>query len=491
MGLFDDPAVGIVQIPHNFFNHDPMQTNLSLQDALPDDQRLFFDAIMPGRDGWDCAFCCGSNSITRRAAIEAVGGGLPTGSITEDQLLTLAMLRKGFVTRYLNERLAIGLAPESLSAFFVQRARWARGGIQILFLRHGPLGPGLRLHQRLMFLPTPWITQSLSQTLAMATPAIFLWTGLMPLMGADTASVLSYQVPAILGAVGAIRLLAPGQYFPLAAITHGVLQAFRLLPTVLVTLVKPHGHAFRVTPKGAAAAGAASIDRPTIWMALGLMTATATGLLVNASFNHRLIGAEGVVPVVAFWSVVNMIVLTVVATIAITPPRLRAEERFPIREPGRVLVPTEGGILAHPATLTDLSLSGAFLQVDEGFEPGTCSEGWLAVEIAEVGRIAGRIRRVVPGPEGPRVGVQFDLPVSSRRDALIVKLFTGGIDNSTRPQDPWTITWRMILRVFRSDAVRTAPPREQVAAPPAVAALCVEEGVPARARPWESGQAAA
>ena len=135
VGFFEDPRIGIVQAPHNFFNHDPMQANLALRRTLPGDQRLFFDEIMPGRDGWDCAFCCGSNSITRRRAIEAVGNALPTVSITEDMLLTMALLRKGYVTRYLNERLAIGLAPESLEALFVQRARWAQGALQILYLK--------------------------------------------------------------------------------------------------------------------------------------------------------------------------------------------------------------------------------------------------------------------------------------------------------------------------------------------------------------------
>ena len=43
----------------------------------------------------------------------------------------MTLLRKGYVTRYLRERLAFGLAPESLNAFFVQRQRWARRAIQI------------------------------------------------------------------------------------------------------------------------------------------------------------------------------------------------------------------------------------------------------------------------------------------------------------------------------------------------------------------------
>src|SRR3984885_5647324 len=160
MGFFEDPAIGIVQVPHVFYNHDPMQTNLALRKNLPDDQRFFFEAIMPSRDAWNAAFCCGSNSITRRSALRAVGDALPTGSITEDMLLSLAMLRQGYITRYLCERLAFGLAPESLGAFFIQRQRWARGATQILFLKEGPFGPHLSFVHRLMFLPTHWFSQS-------------------------------------------------------------------------------------------------------------------------------------------------------------------------------------------------------------------------------------------------------------------------------------------------------------------------------------------
>ncbi|KQU49613.1 hypothetical protein ASG67_10795 [Sphingomonas sp. Leaf339] len=106
-----------------------MQANLGLEQAMPDDQRFFFEGIMPGRDGWDAAFCCGSNSVTRRALFDEIGGGLPDGSITEDMLLTLSSLRRGYITRYLNEPLAFGLAPESTAAFFVRRQRWAQGAI--------------------------------------------------------------------------------------------------------------------------------------------------------------------------------------------------------------------------------------------------------------------------------------------------------------------------------------------------------------------------
>jgi len=37
MGFFDDPTIGIVQTPHAFYNHDPMQANLALRKTQPDD----------------------------------------------------------------------------------------------------------------------------------------------------------------------------------------------------------------------------------------------------------------------------------------------------------------------------------------------------------------------------------------------------------------------------------------------------------------------
>jgi cellulose synthase (UDP-forming) len=251
IGFFSEPSIGVVQVPHAFYNYDPTQSSLALQKTLPDDQRFFFEAIMPSRDGWNAAFCCGSNSVTRRAALRSIGDVLPTDSITEDMLFSLALLRKGYITRYLCERLAVGLAPEGLKAFFVQRRRWARGAMQILYLAAGPLGRNLTLVQRLLFLPTHWLSQSLMLMLIIIAPLVFLWTGVLPLVNITTEAVVYYQLPMILAIAGGIWAFAPRQYFPFAAQVHGTFQSFKILPTVLVTIAGPFGHVFKVTPKGA------------------------------------------------------------------------------------------------------------------------------------------------------------------------------------------------------------------------------------------------
>ena len=456
IGFFDDPAIGIVQMPHYFFNNTPLQANLDMRATLPDEQRFFFDTIQPGRDGWGCAFCCGSNGIIRRAALEAIGGAMPTESITEDMLLTMAMLRKGYVTRYLSERLAVGLAPETLDAYFVQRGRWAQGGIQLLHTRRGPLGPGLTPIQRMLFLPSHWLSQSLCQPLIMATPAIFLLTGAPPLLGASFEDVLRYQLTAIAAAFGFVRFLAPRDFAPIASTVEGILQSFRLMPLVLITLIRPHGHGFKVTPKGSDA-GLSREDRFTILVALGLIVATGTGLFLNANFATRIVGAGELLPVVAFWSVFNMVILLIVMTMAVPRPSLRTEERFPADEPCRIHL--EDGLAS--GDLIDMSLGGFLIVPDTPDHlprPGT----WVGIEMAEVGIVPARVRRYATINGRIAVGVATHLPSGPLRDALIRKLFSS-LPRTKPPPDATISALTMLRRIFEApppavDAARAPDP---------------------------------
>ncbi|WP_417270358.1 glycosyltransferase [Celeribacter sp.] len=454
MGLFEDERVGIVQIPHNFYNADPMQNNLGLRKVMPDDQRLFFDAIMVGRDGWDAAFCCGSNSITRRTAMEAIGGGLPTGSITEDMLLTLALLRKGYVTRYLNERLAVGLAPESLSAMYVQRARWARGAIQMLYLRDGPLGPGLKLRHRLMFLPLTWIVQPFMVIATILTPIICLWTGWSPLATASAQEILSLQVPAMLATLATLRLVAPKSFFPLASTVHSALHAPRILPTVITTLIKPHGHAFQVTPKGSAAGGG-GIDRTMIFWPIALILAAALGLYVNSDIDSRIVLDNGQIPILAFWTVISMILLSIVQAVAVSPYTEQREERFEFNQPCTIATKANESLTAQVETL---SLAGARIGLqDETQVPPNIR--WLLVDIPEIGPIAANVIK----HKGLQIEVSFHLPTGEQRDHLMRILFTMGRDNSTQAEG--SIALALLSSIFTTNETST-PSRTPSTEPP-------------------------
>lgn len=446
MGFFADPGIGIVQVPHAFYNHDPLQTNLALRKAVPDDQRFFFEAIMPSRDAWDAAFCCGSNSVTRRAALRAAGDALPTESITEDMLLTLKLLRKGYVTRYLCERLAYGLAPEGLKAFFIQRRRWARGAIQILYLKDGPLGPGLTLMQRLLFLPTHWLTQGLSYTMAALVPVVLLWTGVLPMVNVTLEGVVFYLVPMLLAIVGGITLYAPRQYFPLAVQVLGMFSSLKILPTVVVTIVKPFGHVFKVTPKGGAARGV-PYDRQVFWTAAILLLLTSAGVAVNLLPEWRIISESALIPVVAVWAGYNVVLLFIVCMIALQGTVRRGEERFPCDEEILLAGPDKTQAIVR---LKDLSLTGAGVICDDTSTRSPMAKEEVTVLVREVGFIRGRVAR----RDGTFLGLEFSLGPSVERDLLVRKLFTSGMVATSIGASAWSVTSAILKSIWTAPSAK-------------------------------------
>jgi PilZ domain len=187
------------------------------------------------------------------------------------------------------------------------------------------------------------------------------------------------------------------------------------------------------------------------------------------------------IPVVAFWALVNMVVLLLVCMISLQAPVHRAEERFQFTEP--IWIFSAAGTLATGRT-QDMSLSGAGMVVD--------SEGALKVKagervrlyITEVGFVAGTVARLTDR----FLGVRFDLPPSAERDLLIRKLFTGGLEAATVKATAWSTTRALLKSIWASRMALPAPtpiPAANVAPLPPVklpARSFVMAPQPARAR---------
>jgi cellulose synthase (UDP-forming) len=105
LGLFEEHDVGIVQTPQHFFNYDPVQRSLLCEAAWPDEQRLFFNVLLPAKDAWGAAFCCGTSAVFRVEAFERAGG-MATETVTEDMLTSFRFGGHGYRTIFLNERLS-------------------------------------------------------------------------------------------------------------------------------------------------------------------------------------------------------------------------------------------------------------------------------------------------------------------------------------------------------------------------------------------------
>jgi cellulose synthase (UDP-forming) len=418
VGFFRDSTVGIVQTPQHFFNPDPMQLNLGLTRAWPDDQRLFFDVILPARDAWDVAWCCGSCSVQRRSAIAAVGG-VPTDSITEDLLSTLVLLRRGYLTRYLNERLSMGLCPENLDGFFKQRERWCRGNLQTLFLKAGALGPGLSLRQRLLFVPLDWVIHYVLRLMAIIVPIVFLWTGAEPFVIPSMLELLSYQLPVLLVMLGVMRWFAPNGYMPILTAASSLFGSFRIVPAGLRTLFKPFGTPFKVTPKGSGITFSFG-DTTVLVSTFVLILLTVGGLIKNRIAPADVPDSHIVMIVAEVWALVNVVLLAVAALIALEKPRPRKEERFPLDVPAEYRL--EG--VGRPCRVVDISVSGALLA-----EAGPAPIG-APIEVALPGMDAlpARVVRVTEGG----FAVCFEDLLGPCRDALIHYIYSSGRSNAVQ-----------------------------------------------------------
>ncbi|PDT53212.1 MULTISPECIES: glycosyltransferase [Sinorhizobium] len=440
--FFLDETIGIVQTPQHFFNVDPVQSNLGLESIWPDEQRLFFDEIAPSRDGWDVSFCCGSCSIARRTAVDMIGG-FPTESITEDLLTTLSMLNKGYKTRYLNERLSMGLAAENLTGYFVQRERWCQGGIQTLYLHNGPLrGPGLSLFQRIMFLPMSWLVQYLVRFAVLLVPIVYLWSGALPLYFTNVADYVSNQIPLLTAYFLLMLWLAPTRYLPLVSTAVGTFATFRMLPTVLSSLVRPFGKPFKVTPKGSGNE-ANQFDAYTFTWIAAFIVVTAAGLLINIVPETAHI--EGSFSTIAaLWSGLNVVVLVIASLICFEKPR-RLLQAFKLDEAadvdgsaGRLVsLSLDKAVVAVP-TETRFKSTRVTLNL-EGFAP-------LQAELKQVTQRRGDISR--SGDQRRYyLHLHFDLR-GFERDKMIIKLYTGNYSQEVPDIDKVAVSVNLMLRAF-------------------------------------------
>ena len=355
MTLFRDPMVGVVQTPQHFVNPDPIQINLGATRFWPDEQRYFFDIVMPAKDAWSAAFCCGTSSIIRMHPLMEIGG-FPTNSVTEDYLLTLRLKEKGYSTAYLNEPLTYGLAPEGLKEYVTQRSRWCLGFMQIARGRSGPLSTRTALAwlDRLSLVEVflNWTAVYLSRAIGLTFPIVSLAFDIHPFQ-ASLRDVAIRFLPYWLWNGLTMHWLSNGRIVPILSDVSQIIVMPQILRAVVAGLLRPQGHKFRVTAKGG--------DRTRWFVEWGVMRpfAILIGLSIAAVVSAFYVNGKSdtirySAPALA-WTWYNLIVLTVLCFVCIERPRMRAAERFASRDLAKIRLPDGDKIVQ----LADLSITGA------------------------------------------------------------------------------------------------------------------------------------
>ncbi len=252
VALFKKPSVGLVQTPQNFINPDPVQVNLGAERLLPDEQRFFFDVVLPARDAWGTAFCCGTSAVIRLDPLLAIGG-FPTDSVTEDYLLSLRLKEIGFSTSYLLEALSYGLAPEGVAEYVTQRARWCLGMMQIIRGRSGPLSrtTKLRFIDRMALVDSflGWAAIYPLRIACLIVPPLCLLFDLQP-VHAKLPDVISYFGAYYVWAVLFGLWISNGRTQPILTEVWQFLAAPEIVRAVWAGLMRPKGRKFVVTDKG-------------------------------------------------------------------------------------------------------------------------------------------------------------------------------------------------------------------------------------------------
>ena len=121
-----DDRLSFVQTPQFYSNTDASRVALisNVQQAV------FFEYVCEGKSSKESMFCCGTNVVIRRSALEDVGG-FDEQTVTEDVATTLKLHRKGWKSLYYNKAYTFGMAPEDLGSYFKQQNRWAMGNVQL------------------------------------------------------------------------------------------------------------------------------------------------------------------------------------------------------------------------------------------------------------------------------------------------------------------------------------------------------------------------
>lgn len=378
LGYFGDERVALVQLPQEFYNLDSVQHVSAVhRSGAWHEQQLFYRVIQPGKNRWNAAFWCGSPSVVRRAALESIGG-VATESLTEDLLTTIRLHRRGWRTVYHDEVLAIGIAPQTLEAFSVQRRRWAQGTMQVLRSRDNPLiGRGLTIPQRLNYFAS-MVTyfDALQKLVYMLVPSVILLTGMLPLRVGALDFALHWVPYALLG-MATNFALGRGRFALWPVERYNVLKMFTFIGA-MSALIWPKGLRFRVTPKQFQGDMRARDRRWVIphTVILALTTvAVVLGLLTTVRHLPRATDQRNVVLLAIPWALIIAGMLAAAIVGVIRRLYQRGAYRFPAQFPATLTVDDE----EIPATARDVSRYGVGLTVDVRVPVGTVAPLTLAL----------------------------------------------------------------------------------------------------------------
>lgn len=416
IGYLDDPLVAFVQSPQAFFNRS-FQHPRDYEDPILNEQSLFYDVICRGKDRHNSCFWCGSSALLRREALISVGG-VATESVVEDTHTAMKLHQAGWKSVYHHEVLAVGLAPEEVTAFLTQRGRWAAGCFQLIRRDDPLLARGLDWRQRLhYFSSVSHYLEGPQRLVGLLVPPLVLLTGTIPL-AAPAVLYLALFLPQLILVPLATWALARGRYRFFES------ERYALVRVVVYTkaagaLFKRGRVRFNVTPKGAD-------NRRSAWLAavrwqLAIAALALAGVVYQVAAQildlpGRLTPFAFVVTVV--WSLLSAGLLAAVVVWAGHVRHRRQAHRFPVELEAAYAL-DETATPDRPARVTDLNPFGLSMETAVPLRVGQRLRLTLLLDSGPMG-VLGAVARAEAGTDGrtASAGVRFDELEQDAQDAI-------------------------------------------------------------------------
>src|SRR5437667_212411 len=261
------------------------------------------------------------------------------------------MQKRRWNTAYINIPQAAGLATESLAAHIGQRIRWASGMVQNLRTENPLFVRGLSFPQRLCYFnATTHFLFALPRLIFLVIPLVYLLFGMVNSYGYSLA-VFAYALPHIvLSNMTNSRVQGRHRFSFWNEIYEVVLAPYILFPTLLA-LINPRLGKFNVTSKGGIIRWS-YFDRRIALPFLFLLALNVAGLVmaerrfVSDPLHHDTVLMNAV------WTVYNIVILSVAASVAWERKQRRSQVRINANVPLMLTTPDGQRILGVAAQLS-------------------------------------------------------------------------------------------------------------------------------------------
>ena len=146
---FENPAVGFVQCVQGYYN----RKESLIACGAAEQTYHFYGPMMTCMSNYGTAQAIGANCTFRRAALDSIGGH--AAGLSEDMHTAMHLHAGGWQSVYVPLPLSYGLVPTTLSAYYKQQLKWARGTLELLVTAYPTVFGRLTGRQRFHYLTMP------------------------------------------------------------------------------------------------------------------------------------------------------------------------------------------------------------------------------------------------------------------------------------------------------------------------------------------------